>query len=55
MGFHSNIDLKKLKGRCEGFLRLKYKDCRIIFFVDWDTKTVEVKRVGHRKNVYRDC
>lgn len=55
MGYDSNVDVRKLRGNCEGQLRIKAGKCRIIFTVDWDTKTVEVICIGHRKNVYKDC
>ncbi len=42
---------KKLKGE-QGF-RLRAGDYRIIFDFNQKTKTIQILRIGHRKNIYK--
>jgi len=48
----SRLDLKKLKGRWEGFFRLRVGDFRIIFRVDVSEKTIFIYHIHFRGKVY---
>jgi mRNA interferase RelE/StbE len=45
-------DVKKLKG--QNNLRLRVGDWRVIFTVDEDAETINVSRVLHRREAYRN-
>ncbi len=47
-----NFDIKKLKGRLEGFLRLRKGNYRVIFYIE--NKTMRVATINHRKDAYND-
>ena len=51
-GEQINIDLKKLKGKWDGFLRIRKGNIRIIVKVFKGEKRVFVERVDFRGNVY---
>ena len=46
------IDLKKLKGKWEGYLRIRKGKIRIILKVYKEEKRIFVKKVDFRGNVY---
>ena len=43
---------KKLVGNLSPFWRLRVGDYRIIYTICEETVTIEVIKVGHRKNIY---
>jgi len=47
------VDVKKLKGNWEGFLRLRIGKIRVIFKLDADRKIVEIYKAGFRGKVYK--
>ena len=46
------VGCKKLKGEEEILWRIRSGDYRIIYSVDDTVRIVEVRRIGHRKNIY---
>lgn len=48
-----NINIKKLKGKWEGFYRIREGRLRIIAEFNFDTFCVYVDRVGWRGNAYK--
>lgn len=42
----------KLRGIKEEFWRIRVGDYRILYKVDDSIKIVEIRRIGHRKNIY---
>jgi len=51
-GEQIKIDLKKLKGKWEGYLRIRKGKIRIILKVYKEEKRIFVKKVDFRGNVY---
>ena len=50
----SELDnVRHLEGTDEPYYRLKFDDYRFIFYYDGKTKTVNVRRLKHRKDVYK--
>ena len=47
-----HLDVKKLKGKWEGFFRLRVGDFRVIFKVDTSQKVVFIYHIHFRGNVY---
>lgn len=43
---------KKLEGQKETLWRVRTGDYRIIYFIEDVIQIVEIRRIGHRKNVY---
>lgn len=43
---------KKLEGQKESLWRVRTGDYRIIYFIEDVIHIVEIRRIGHRKNVY---
>ncbi|MBE9594699.1 MAG: hypothetical protein IMF19_14605 [Proteobacteria bacterium] len=48
-----NIDVKKLKGKWKGYLRIKKGKLRIIFSVNVKDRVLYIKRVDFRGKVYK--
>ena len=46
------LDVKKLKGEWEGFLRLRVGDVRVIFKVNFEERTIYVYNIHKRKGAY---
>lgn len=44
------IGCKKLKGN---IYRIRSGDYRVVYFIDDKEKTIEIAKVGHRREVYR--
>jgi mRNA-degrading endonuclease RelE of RelBE toxin-antitoxin system len=42
-----------MKGTNEPYYRLKFSDYRIIIYYDETTNTVDVRKLSHRKDVYK--
>ena len=48
-----NIDVKKLKGKWKGYLRIKKGKLRVIFSVNVKDRVLYIKRVDFRGKVYK--
>jgi mRNA interferase RelE/StbE len=44
---------RKLSGSKEALWRLRVGDYRVIYLVDDGVRLVDVRKVGHRKDIYR--
>jgi len=44
---------KKLKGESEDIWRVRVGDYRILYFIEDTIRIVEIRRIGHRKDIYR--
>ena len=44
---------KKLKGNNENLYRIRSGDYRVIYSVNDEIKIVDIRRIGHRKDIYR--
>jgi mRNA interferase RelE/StbE len=53
-GNKENIDVKKMKGKWEGFYRIKSGRIRILLSINIDTEILYIERVGFRGDVYKD-
>jgi mRNA-degrading endonuclease RelE of RelBE toxin-antitoxin system len=47
------VDIERLKGRRDGFLRLRTGGVRIILKLQTDTKTLRIYALGYREDVYK--
>jgi len=52
-GERANIDVKKLKGKWKGYLRIRKGKLRVIFAVDFEDKALYVERVDFRGKAYK--
>jgi mRNA interferase RelE/StbE len=43
---------KKLKGSRENLWRIRIGDYRVIYLIEETIKVVEVRKIGHRKDIY---
>jgi mRNA interferase RelE/StbE len=48
-----NIDVKKLKGKWKGYLRIKKGKLRVIFTVNFGDRVLYVERVDFRGKAYK--
>ena len=48
-----NVDVKKLKGKWKGYLRIKKGKLRVIFVVDFQARVLYVDRVDFRGRAYK--
>jgi mRNA interferase RelE/StbE len=46
------VGSKKLEGQKESLWRIRIGDYRVIYLVEDVIKIVEIRRVGHRKDIY---
>ena len=46
-------NVRHLKGTGEPYYRLKINNYRIIFYYDQETNTVDIRKLKHRKDVYK--
>ena len=46
------LGCKKLKGEHTELWRIRVGDYRVIYFIGETIKIVEIRRVGHRKDIY---
>lgn len=44
---------KKLQGNKENIWRIRIGDYRVVYLIAEEVKIVEVRRVGHRKDIYK--
>jgi mRNA-degrading endonuclease RelE of RelBE toxin-antitoxin system len=52
-GEAENLDVKKMKGKWEGFYRIRSGKIRLILSFDVDAATLYVDRIGFRGDVYK--
>ncbi len=50
---YRRLDIRRLKGEWEGFLRLRVGDIRIIFRIDFESKTIYIYHIHYRESVYK--
>ncbi len=50
---YRRLDIRRLRGEWEGFLRLRVGDIRVIFRLDFDTKTVYIYHIHRRRSAYK--
>jgi mRNA interferase RelE/StbE len=43
---------KKLKGESENIWRIRVGDYRILYFIEDIIRIIEIRRIGHRKDIY---
>jgi mRNA interferase RelE/StbE len=46
------VGCKKLKGESEYIWRIRVGDYRILYFIEDTIQIVEIRRIGHRKDIY---
>lgn len=46
-------DIKKLKGSTENLYRIRSGDYRIVYAIDDSIKIIDIRKIGHRKDIYR--
>ena len=44
---------KKLQGASENLWRIRTGDYRIIYAIEDTIKIIEIRKIGHRKDIYR--
>ena len=49
----SHADIKKLKGKWEGFYRLRVREMRVIFIFDERKKLIRIHEIGFRSDIYK--
>jgi len=47
------VDVKKMKGNWEGYLRLRIGNYRIIFKTDFKNNLVDIIKAGPRQEIYK--
>ena len=47
-----HADVKKLKGKWEGFYRLRVREIRVLFTIDYQAKLIRIHSIGFRGNIY---
>ena len=47
-----HADIKKLKGKWEGFYRLRVREIRVLFAIDYQEKLIRIHSIGFRDNIY---
>ena len=50
---YRRLDIRRLRGEWECFLRLRVGDIRVIFRLDFDTKTVYIYHIRRRRSAYK--
>ena len=48
-----NVNVKQLKGLWKGYIRIKKGKIRIIFWVEYKTRSIFIERVDFRGKVYK--
>ena len=52
-GMNENIDVKKLKGRWEGYHRIRLGKIRVILKVNFEERRIYVDTIDYRDDVYK--
>lgn len=47
------VGSKKLEGQKENLWRIRIGDYRIIYSIEDEIKIVEIRKIGHRKDIYQ--
>jgi len=47
------VGAKKLEGQKESLWRIRIGDYRVIYLIEDVIKIVEIRRIGHRKDIYQ--
>ena len=47
------VGFKKLKGSYEDFCRIQIGDYRVIYSIEDKIQVVDIRQIGHRKDIYR--
>jgi mRNA interferase RelE/StbE len=47
------MGFKKLKGNYEDLYRIRIGDYRIIYSIEDKIQVVDIRQIGHRKDIYR--
>lgn len=47
------IGSKKLKGASENLWRIRIGDYRVVYLIEDSIKIIEIRKIGHRKDIYR--
>ncbi|MGQ0738021.1 MAG: type II toxin-antitoxin system RelE family toxin [Bacteroidota bacterium] len=50
---HGPGGVKKLKGEKEDLYRIRSGDYRIIYSIEDKIRIVDIRKIGHRKDIYR--
>ena len=45
--------VKKLKGNEEDLYRIRIGDYRVIYSIDDGVRIIDIRKIGHRKDIYR--
>lgn len=53
-GGKEKLDVKKMKGKWEGFYRVRSGRTRILLSIDIDEKVLYIDRIGFRGDVFKD-
>jgi mRNA interferase RelE/StbE len=49
----TDLDIKKMKGKWEGFYRLRVGQIRVIFTISLNSADVEIYTIGARGDIYK--
>jgi mRNA interferase RelE/StbE len=47
------VGVKKLKGGSEELYRIRSGDYRVIYSIEDEIKVVDIRKIGHRKDIYK--
>ncbi len=47
------VDIKKLKGKWEGFYRIRVRKIRVLITIDSEYKVIKIHNIGSRGNIYK--
>ncbi len=50
---YQRLDIRRLKGEWESFLRLRVGDIRIIFRIGFESKIIYIYHIHYRESVYK--
>ncbi len=50
---YRRLDIRRLRGDWESFLRLRVGDIRIIFKIDFESKTIYIYHIHYRGSAYK--
>ncbi len=50
---YRRLDIRRLRGEWEGFLRLRVGNIRVIFKLEFDSKTIYIYHIHYRKSIYK--
>ena len=49
----NELDIKKMKGKWEGFYRLRISKIRVVFIVELTASDIEIYAIGYRGDIYK--